>query len=115
MSTHTWSLKDTRKELALYEEKYPDKPIMYTKYGADTVAGFHSAYIEPFSEEFQTAYYKMYSEIFDEFDYFIGEQVWNFADFQTKFGVQRVQGNKKGLFTRAREPKQAASYLNNVG
>lgn len=44
-------------------------------------------------------------------DHFIGEQVWNFADFQTKFGVQRVQGNKKGLFTRAREPKQAASYL----
>ena len=29
----------TRKELLEWQDKYPDKPIMYTEYGADTVAG----------------------------------------------------------------------------
>jgi len=101
----------TRQELLEWQEKYPDKPIMYTEYGADTVAGFHSAYGEPFSEEYQEDYYRMNSKVFDEIPNFVGEQLWNFADFQTKFGIQRVQGNKKGVFTRSREPKMVASYL----
>lgn len=103
--------EDTRKELLEWQEKYPDKPIMYTEYGADTVAGFHSAYNEPFSEEFQEEYYRMNSNVFDEIPNFVGEQLWNFADFQTKFGIMRVQGNKKGVFTREREPKTVVRYL----
>ena len=103
--------KETRKELLEWQEKYPDKPIMYTEYGADTVAGFHSPYGEPFSEEYQEDYYRMNSKVFDEIPNFVGEQLWNFADFQTKFGIQRVQGNKKGIFTRSREPKMVVRYL----
>jgi beta-glucuronidase len=103
--------EETRKELLEWQEKYPDKPIMYTEYGADTVAGFHSAYGEPFSEEYQEDYYRMNSKVFDEIPNFVGEQLWNFADFQTKFGIQRVQGNKKGIFTRSREPKMVVRYL----
>ncbi|WP_394236997.1 beta-glucuronidase [Niallia oryzisoli] len=103
--------EETRKELLEWQEKYPDKPIMYTEYGADTVAGFHSAYGEPFSEEYQEDYYRMNSKVFDEIANFVGEQLWNFADFQTKFGIQRVQGNKKGIFTREREPKMVVRYL----
>ncbi|MNY80054.1 Beta-glucuronidase [compost metagenome] len=49
--------------------------------------------------------------MFDEFDNFVGEQVWNFADFQTSQGIIRVQGNKKGVFTRDRKPKMAAHEL----
>ena len=101
----------TRKELLKWQQKYPDKPIMYTEYGADTIAGFHSMYGEPFSEEYQEDYYKMNSKVFDEIKNFVGEQLWNFADFQTKFGIFRVQGNKKGIFTRAREPKMSVRYL----
>ncbi|HAP7148653.1 TPA: beta-D-glucuronidase, partial [Enterococcus faecium] len=40
-----------------------------------------------------------------------GEQVWNFADFATSQGILRVQGNKKGIFTRDRKPKMIAYYL----
>ena len=105
--------KETRKELLEWQEKYPDKPIMYTEYGADTVAGFHSSYGEPFSEEYQEDYYRMNSKVFDEIPNFVGEQLWNFADFQTKFGIMRVQGNKKGIFTRSREPKMVVRYLSN--
>lgn len=101
----------TREELLEWQEKYPEKPIMYTEYGADTVAGFHSAYGEPFSEEYQEDYYRMNHKVFDEMQNFVGEQLWNFADFQTKFGIMRVQGNKKGVFTRQREPKMVVRYL----
>jgi beta-glucuronidase len=103
--------EETRKELLEWQEMYPDKPIMYTEYGADTVAGFHSPYGEPFSEEYQEDYYRMNSKVFDEIPNFVGEQLWNFADFQTKFGIMRVQGNKKGIFTRSREPKMVVRYL----
>ncbi len=40
-----------------------------------------------------------------------GEQIWNFADFQTTEGILRVNGNKKGVFTRQRQPKDAAYLL----
>ncbi|MFJ8785189.1 glycoside hydrolase family 2 TIM barrel-domain containing protein [Streptomyces sp. NPDC102476] len=40
-----------------------------------------------------------------------GERVWNFADFQTSHGVHRVDGNRKGVFTRGRKPKAAAHAL----
>ncbi|WP_341779325.1 beta-glucuronidase [Levilactobacillus sp. HBUAS70063] len=98
-------------ELRTWQEKWPDKPIMFTEFGADTVAGVHSTYNEPFSEEYQVNYYEMNAKIFDKIDNFVGEQLWNFADFQTKFGINRVQGNKKGIFTRSREPKAAATWL----
>ena len=39
----------------------------------------------------------MNSKVFDEVSNFVGEQLWNFAEFQTKFGIMRVQGNKKGF------------------
>ena len=50
-------------------------------------------------------------QVFDEYDFVVGEQVWNFADFATSQGLLRVQGNKKGLFTRDRKPKLAAHYF----
>ena len=34
-----------------------------------------------------------------------------FADFQTTEGPLRVDGNKKGIFTRSRQPKSAAYLL----
>jgi beta-glucuronidase len=40
-----------------------------------------------------------------------GEHVWNFADFQTTLGIYRVDGNKKGVFTRDRKPKAVAHDL----
>jgi beta-galactosidase/beta-glucuronidase len=37
--------------------------------------------------------------------------VWNFADFMTKQAPKRVYGNRKGVFTRQRQPKAAAHLL----
>ncbi|SDR84178.1 beta-glucuronidase [Paraoerskovia marina] len=88
-----------------------DKPIIITEYGADTVAGLHSTTADPWTEEFQSAYLDMNHRVFDSIDAVVGEQVWNFADFQTSQMVFRVDGNKKGAFTRDRRPKAAAHLL----
>ncbi|KAJ5185580.1 Glycoside hydrolase family 2 immunoglobulin-like beta-sandwich [Penicillium cf. griseofulvum] len=98
------------KELRGWEKKF-DKPIIMTEYGADTIAGLHSTLGLPWSEEFQTQMLDMYHRVFDRVESMAGEHVWNFADFQTTLGTQRVDGNKKGVFTRDRKPKMAAHGL----
>ncbi len=100
-----------RKTFTSYRERCPDKPIMLTEYGADTIAGMHDINAGLFSEEYQVEFLKTYSKVLDEFDFVAGEHVWNFADFATAANIKRVQGNKKGAFTREREPKMAAWYL----
>ena len=87
------------------------KPIIVTEYGADTYPGLHSLLLEPWSEEYQVAFMEMNHHVFDRIDAVIGEQVWAFADFATTSGITRVGGNKKGVFTRDRQPKAAAHAL----
>jgi beta-glucuronidase len=88
-----------------------NKPIIITEYGADTYPGLHSVAAQPWTEEYQVAYLDMNHRVFDRIDAVVGEQVWNFADFATTSGVMRVGGNKKGVFTRDRQPKAAAHAL----
>ncbi|GIF00881.1 beta-glucuronidase [Paractinoplanes rishiriensis] len=88
-----------------------NKPIIITEYGADTYPGLHSVATQPWSEEYQVDYLDMNHRVFDRIDAVVGEQVWNFADFATTSGVMRVGGNKKGVFTRDRQPKAAAYAL----
>ncbi|UQS25180.1 beta-glucuronidase [Amycolatopsis thermalba] len=87
------------------------KPILVTEYGADTVAGLHSVVPQPWTEEYQAELLDMYHRVFDRVDAVTGEHVWNFADFATSAGVFRVEGNKKGVFTRDRKPKAGAFTL----
>jgi beta-glucuronidase len=87
------------------------KPIIITEYGADTYPGLHSINGDPWSEEYQVAYLDMNHRVFDRIDAVVGEHVWNFADFATTSGVMRVGGNRKGVFTRDRQPKAAAHAL----
>jgi beta-glucuronidase len=100
-----------RAELNGWGKRCPGKPIMVTEYGTDTIAGLHDIDPVMFTEEYQAQFYRANHEVFDEFEHFIGEQVWNFADFQTSQSIIRVQGNKKGIFTRDRKPKYVAHEL----
>jgi beta-glucuronidase len=98
------------RELREWESAY-GRPIIMTEYGADTMPGLHSIHEQPWSEEFQSAFLAMYHRVFDRVEAVVGEHVWNFADFQTSGGIVRVDGNKKGAFTRDRRPKAAAHIL----
>lgn len=97
-------------ELRQWASRY-DKPIIISEYGADTIAGLHAVEPVMWSEEYQAALLDTYHRVFDRIDAVVGEHVWNFADFQTKASFFRVDGNKKGVFTRDRRPKAAAHLL----
>ena len=84
-----YGVSGTKKKVCLL---YTSTPVMYT-------------------EEYQVEYYKVNHEVADSLENFVGEQVWNFADFATSQSLLRVQGNKKGIFTRDRKPKLVAHYL----
>ena len=103
-----------RNELLKWQEKYPDKPIIMTEYGADTLPGYHSNWDVPYTEEYQERFHQMNHEVFDELENFVGEHVWNFADFETNsYTLIRIQGNHKGLFTRDRNPKSIVKLFRN--
>ncbi|KAK3508659.1 hypothetical protein QTP70_003106 [Hemibagrus guttatus] len=107
------------------------KPIIQSEYGADAVAGLHNWGIggsvvvfspimrkarDPpsmFTEEYQKTVLQNYHRVFDQKrkDFVVGELIWNFADFMTAQGITRVVGNKKGMFTRQRQPKAGAFLL----
>ncbi|XP_073521048.1 beta-glucuronidase isoform X2 [Phyllobates terribilis] len=93
-------------------DKY-QKPIIQTEYGADTIPGFHSDPPLMFTEEYQALVLKHYHSVLDEKrkKCVIGELIWNFADFMTAQTITRVVGNKKGIFTRQRQPKSSAFIL----
>jgi beta-glucuronidase len=86
-------------------------PFVFTEFGTDTMAAEHKLPSIMWSQEYQNEYLDMNFEIFDQFEFVQGELVWNFADFQTTEGIMRVNGNKKGIFNRVRQPKSAAFVL----
>ncbi|KAF3706675.1 Beta-glucuronidase [Channa argus] len=95
-----------------WHTKY-QKPIIQSEYGADVVPGLHSDPPLMFTEEYQKVVLQNYHNVFDQKrkQFVIGELIWNFADFMTAQGIVRVVGNKKGVFTRQRQPKAAAFLL----
>ena len=98
-------------EMNLYSDM--NKPVLFTEFGCDTYLGVHKLPSVMWSEEYQIEYFEMNFKVFDSYDFIVGEQLWNFADFQTTEGVFRVDGNKKGIFTRDRQPKMVSHYIKN--
>ena len=105
-----WAEQVLEDELRGWQARH-GKPMIMTEYGADTMPGLHSVTPTMWTEEYQTEMLDMYHRVFDRVDAMVGEHVWAFADFATSQGLLRVGGNKKGIFTRARQPKSAAFAL----
>ncbi|XP_014679700.1 PREDICTED: beta-glucuronidase-like isoform X2 [Priapulus caudatus] len=105
-----------RQLLACIEEwrNVSGKPVMVSEYGADTIAGMHMDPPYVFTEEYQVQLIGEYHKAFDVLrkkGYFVGELIWNFADFMTAQTITRVVGNKKGILTRDRQPKASAHVI----
>lgn len=97
-------------EMDAWEKRGLNVPFVFTEFGADTLCSEHKLPGVMWSQEYQNEYMKLCFEIFDKYDFIQGELAWNFADFQASEGIMRVNGNKKGIFTRNRQPKDVA-YL----
>ena len=100
-----------RKEMDEWKSLNLNKPFIFSEYGADTVSSEHKLPSVMWSQEYQVEVLEMLHRVFDSYSFVKGEQVWAFADFQTTEGLMRVNGNKKGIFTRQRQPKDAAFLL----
>lgn len=98
-------------EMKKWQAKNLNVPFVFTEFGADTLSYEHKLPGIMWMQEYQADFYEMYFDVFEQFDFVQGELVWNFADFQTTEGIMRVGGNKKGVFTRTRQPKDAAYTL----
>lgn len=72
-----------------------NRPVIVSEYGADTVAGLHSSPEFVFTEEYQLEFLREHFKAFDQLrtnTSFIGEMIWNFADFMTAQGkVESVE------------------------
>ncbi|TGZ41800.1 Beta-glucuronidase [Temnothorax longispinosus] len=100
-------------EAEAWHRKY-NKPVLMSEYGADTMPGLHELPEYVWSEEYQKELFSRHFKAFDQLrreGFFIGEFIWNFADFRTAQTYTRVGGNKKGIFTRDRQPKMAAHHV----
>jgi beta-glucuronidase len=102
---------------------HPTKPILMSEYGADTIPGLHNDSPFMFTEEYQKDFYIAHHGVFDsvsslihpDSSYFIGELPWTMFDFGTEQSIIRVGSlNRKGLFTRQRQPKAAAFLIKDL-
>ncbi|KAK3859234.1 hypothetical protein Pcinc_034635 [Petrolisthes cinctipes] len=91
-----------------------NKPVMISEYGAGSLPGYHMDPAWTWSEEYQAELMIRNFEAFDELrskGYFVGEMIWNFADFSTPQEYNRPGACMKGLFTRSRQPKMAGHLM----
>ena len=87
------------------------KPIIVTEFGADAIDGVHFEPARMFSEEYQSEFLEKQCKLIESKDYSIGMHVWGFADFMVGQSHTRALLNRKGVFTRDRQPKMAAHTL----
>jgi len=99
-----------RGELENLWQKYR-KPILVSEFGADTIEGLHATYPQLFTEEYQESLVQTYFRVIESLPFTVGEHIWNFADFRTAQHHRRVVLNKKGVFTRLRDPKTVAFFI----
>ncbi|UCD55982.1 MAG: glycoside hydrolase family 2 protein, partial [Candidatus Hydrogenedentota bacterium] len=91
-----------------------NKPILVSEFGADSIAGLHAEPPEIFTEEYQAELLRAYIHVIRSKDFTIGEHIWNLADFKTPQSYTRTVLNRKGLFTRDRQPKLAAHVVRHI-
>ena len=90
------------------------KPIFVTEFGADAVEGVHYDPPQVFSEEYQSEMITRQYKIIRSKSYTVGAHIWALSDFKTSQTPLRVVTNRKGLFTRSRQPKLAAHKIKEI-
>jgi beta-glucuronidase len=103
------------KEIVALRARHGDKPVFFTEFGADAVAGIHAHPPEMWSEDYQADLIEAYYRTLRKHPFVVGTHPWAFADFKTAQSIMRVGSlNQKGVFTRDRRPKLAAHRLRDL-
>ena len=105
-------VKTLDRELKALRDYCGDKPMFISEFGADAVAGMHAQPPEMWSEDYQADLIEAYYKALRRHPFIVGAHPWAFADFKTAQSIMRVGSlNQKGVFTRDRRPKLAATRL----
>ncbi|CUX25099.1 glycoside hydrolase family 2 protein [Clostridium sp. C105KSO13] len=98
-----------------YHEKYPDRVIGFSEYGADANPQYQSSAPEKgdYTESYQAVYHEHMLQMIEKRPYLWATHVWNLFDFAAD---GRDEGgkhgeNQKGLVTIDRKVKKDAFYL----
>ena len=98
-----------------FHEKYPDRVIGFSEYGADANPAFHSSHPEKgdYTEDYQALYHEHMLKMIEERPYLWATHVWNLFDFAAD---GRDEGgkhgeNQKGLVTFDRSLRKDAFWL----
>ncbi|MBQ5541804.1 MAG: hypothetical protein IIU06_01915, partial [Erysipelotrichales bacterium] len=98
-----------------WHEKYPERPIGFSEYGADTNPAFHNSHPErgDYSEIYQCVYHEHILRMIEERPWLWCTYVWNMFDFAADGrdeGGKHGQ-NQKGLVTMDRKLRKDAFWL----
>lgn len=109
------NLEDNDRFFDEFHEKYPDKVIGLSEYGADTFHELQSPNPDKgdYSEQYQSLYHEHMLEMFSKRPYLWSTYVWNMFDFgadgRDEAGDNGV--NHKGLVSFDRKVKKDAYYI----
>lgn len=108
-------LTDNEKWIDTFHEKYPNRPLAITEYGAEGILTLHSEnpVCRDYTEEYHAVYHEHMLEIFQSRPFLWGTYQWNMFDFAAD---SRDEGgvagrNNKGLVTFDRSTKKDAFFL----
>ncbi len=91
------------------------KPLIFSEFGADALAGFHDpARLRKFSEEFQAEYYRQTLAMTEAVPFLRGLSPWILKDFRSprrQHPVFQKGWNRKGLLSETGRRKQAFRVL----
>ena len=97
-----------------FHQKYPDRCVGMSEYGAEAVMGWHSStpMVRDYTEEYQAYYHEQMLETFSTRPYLWATYVWNMFDFAADARDEGgSQGrNNKGLVTYDRKIKKDSFY-----
>jgi beta-glucuronidase len=117
INTYTgWYSDDRFPQVAAQTWRLPGKPLIFSEFGADTLAGYHDRTGDPhkFSEEFQADYYRATLAMAAKVPQLAGLSPWILKDFRSPRRQHSVfqQGyNRKGLISETGERKLAFEVL----
>lgn len=108
-------LDDNEKFFDAYHERFPERCIGFSEYGADANIRFHSSRPEKgdYTEEYQCLYHEHILEMLESRPWIWSSHVWNMFDFaadgRDEGGAHGL--NQKGLVSFDRKTKKDAFYL----
>ncbi|RYY25018.1 MAG: beta-glucuronidase [Sphingomonadales bacterium] len=112
-----WYSGDPLADLPGLEWRSPaEKPLIFSEFGADAMAGYHDAASAPhkFSEEYQAEYYRQTLAMADRIPFLAGLSPWILKDFRSprrQHPVYQQGWNRKGLISETGARKAAFHVL----